>query len=147
MKLKSILKDYEKESVQLVNFQKSAVSFNQNTKPHAKLENSGILEMTLIEKYEKYLGLATMAGRSKNELFTGILDRIRKKLKVWKEKTLSAAAREVLIKSVAQAQLTYVMSVFKVPDGVIDEAHNLITNFWWGHRGTERRAHWVGERS
>ncbi|CAN0876674.1 Uncharacterized mitochondrial protein AtMg00310 [Linum grandiflorum] len=52
-------------------------------------------------------------------------------------------AREVMIKSVAQAHLTYVMSVFKIPDGIIDDIHSLIMNFWWGKKKDERRIHWL----
>ncbi|CAL1396794.1 unnamed protein product [Linum trigynum] len=99
--------------------------------------------MPIVAKHEKYLGLATVAGRSKKELFTGIVDRIRKKLKGWKERVLSVAAREVLIKSVAQAQLSYAMTVFKVPEGVLDEVHSMIMAFWWGQKGTERRVSWL----
>jgi hypothetical protein len=38
----------------------------------------------------------------------------------WKECTLSQVAKEVLIKSVAQALPTYVMSVFKLHLGLCD---------------------------
>ncbi|CAL1368219.1 unnamed protein product [Linum trigynum] len=99
--------------------------------------------MKTVEKHEKYLGLATVAGRSKKELFSTIKERVRKKLSGWKERNMSAAAREILIKSVAQAQLTYVMSVFRVPEGIIDEVHSMIMRFWWGQKGTEKRIPWL----
>ncbi|CAL1383059.1 unnamed protein product [Linum trigynum] len=143
LQLKRILHDYEPESGQLVNFQKSEVSFSKNIKPHGRLLVGGVLGMKTVEMHDKYLGLATEAGRSKKELFVELKDRIWKKLKGWKEKTMSAAAREVMIKSVAQAQLTYVMSVFRIPEGIIEEINNLMLNFWWDQRGSERRAHWV----
>ncbi|GKF22098.1 hypothetical protein Tco_0074420, partial [Tanacetum coccineum] len=41
--------------------------------------------------------------KSKKIVFQSILDKIKKKLGGWKEKTLSIAGKEVLIKSVAQA--------------------------------------------
>ncbi|CAL1389645.1 unnamed protein product [Linum trigynum] len=141
--LKGILRDYEKESGQQVSFQKSDVSFSKNVSHHRRLEIGGILGMKVVEKHNKYLGLGTVAGRSKKELFGDIVERIKKKLKGWKEKTLSVAAREVLIRSVAEAQLNYAMSVFRVPEGVIDEVQSLITRFWWGQRGEERKAHWI----
>ncbi|CAL1396674.1 unnamed protein product [Linum trigynum] len=99
--------------------------------------------MTIVEKHKKYLGLATTVGRSKKEIFAGLVDRVRKKLKGWKERVMYVAAREVLIKSVAQAQMSYAMSVFKIPDGIIDQVYSLITTFWWGQRGSERRFHWI----
>jgi hypothetical protein len=42
------------------------------------------------------------------------------------------AAKEVLIKSVAQDIPTYVMGVFKVPDRSCEEITQLIRKFWWG---------------
>ncbi|CAL1374304.1 unnamed protein product [Linum trigynum] len=141
--LKEILSDYERESGQLVSFQKSEVSFSKNVSPHNKLIIGGTLGMSIVEKHEKYLGLATTAGRSKKELFSGLVDRVRKKLKGWKERVMSVAAREVLIKSVVQAQLSYAMSVFKIPEGILEQVHSLMTTFWWGQKGSERRVHWI----
>ncbi|CAL1389097.1 unnamed protein product [Linum trigynum] len=141
--LKNILLDYEKESGQLVNFQKSEISFSENVKTHQRLIVGGILGMQIVSKHNKYLGLPTVVGRSKKEIFQGLKERVRSKLKGWKEKTLSIAERETLIKAVAQAQLTYAMSVFKILESILDEIHSMITNFYWGQRGSERRIHWV----
>ena len=58
--------------------------------------------------------------------------KLAKKLAGWKEKLLSKAGKEVLIKVVAQAIPTYTMSCFKIPDSLCDEMTNLISNFWWG---------------
>ncbi|CAL1378053.1 unnamed protein product [Linum trigynum] len=91
--------------------------------------------------------LVSEVGRSKKDLFVYLKDRIRKKFAGWKERSMSAAAREVLIKSVAQAQLTYTMSIFKVPDGILDEIHTLITRLWWGQRGEERKTPWVAREA
>ncbi|CAI0426946.1 unnamed protein product [Linum tenue] len=39
------------------------------------------------------------------------------------------------------------MSVFKVPDGILDEIHGLITRFWWGYKGEERKTPWVAREA
>ena len=57
---------------------------------------------------------------------------LAKKLAGWKEKLLSKAGKEVLIKVVAEAIPTYTMSCFKIPDSLCFEMTNLIRNFWWG---------------
>ena len=51
-------------------------------------------------QYEKYLGLPALVGRAKKQSFIYIKKRVWRKLQGWKEKLLSQASREVLIKSV-----------------------------------------------
>ena len=59
---------------------------------------------------------------------------MRKKLAGWKEKLLSKAGKEVLIKAVAQDIFTYMMSCFKIPDSLCDDMTTMIQNFWWGKK-------------
>ena len=66
-----------------------------------------------------------------------------KKLQGWKEKLLSQAGREVLIKSVIQEIPTYTMSCFKLPRGLIKELEVLVHKFWWDYSGDSRKVHWV----
>jgi hypothetical protein len=50
-------------------------------------------------------------GRSKMKTFEGIQSRVRKKLDGWKERFLSQAGKEILLKAVVQTIPTYSMSV------------------------------------
>ena len=102
-----------------------------------------ILGVPAILQYEKYLGLPALVGRAKKQSFIYIKERVWKKLQGWKEKLLSQAGREVLIKSVIQAILTYTMSCFKLPKGLIKELEIMIRKFWWGYNGGNRKIHWV----
>lgn len=61
----------------------------------------------------------------------------------WKEKLLSQAGREVLIRLVIQAILTYTMSGFNLPKGLVKELEVLIWKLWWGYNGDNRKVHWV----
>lgn len=61
------------------------------------------LNFKVVEDHERYLGLPTFVGRSKKVVFQNVMDRVWKKVKGWKERCLSRAGREVLLKSVAQA--------------------------------------------
>jgi len=70
-----------------------------------------------------------------------IKERIWKKLKGWKEKLLSQAGREILIKAVIQAIPTYTLSCFKILKGLINEIECLIRKFLWGYRGEQKRIH------
>jgi hypothetical protein len=56
---------------------------------------------------------------------------------------MSSGAKEVLIKSVGQAILTYVMGVFKLPVKLCEEITQLIRRFWWVENGGHRKVHWV----
>lgn len=59
-----------------------------------------------------------------------IVDWVWKRLSGWKEKLLSVAAKEVLIKSMIQAIPTYVMQCFLLPKGITDQILQLIRDFW-----------------
>lgn len=63
--------------------------------------------------HAKYLGLPVVLGRSKKEVFSLVKDKIWKKLKGWKVKSLSRAGKEILIIYVAEAISNDVMSCFK----------------------------------
>jgi len=66
-----------------------------------------------------------------------------KKLKSWKEKFLSTAGREILIKSVVQAIPTYVMSCFLLSMGLCEHIESMISKFWWGSKQGESKIHWI----
>ena len=76
------------------------------------------------------MGLPSLIGQNKKKSFREIKEKLAGKLAGWKEKLLSKAGKEVLIKAVAQAIPTYAMSCFKIPDSLCDEMTNLIRNFW-----------------
>jgi hypothetical protein len=71
------------------------------------------------------------------------MDRIWSKLKGWKEKNLSFEGMGVLIRAVAQAIRTYIMSCFLLPKGVCDKIDSAVCNFWWGNSETSRKIHWT----
>ena len=61
----------------------------------------GILGPMQDTRHNKYLGLPSIIGRSKIEVFAEVKERVGKKLAGWKEKMLSIGGKEVLIKAVA----------------------------------------------
>ena len=56
----------------------------------------------------------------------------------WKEKLLSSAGKEILIKAVAQAVPSYTMSCFKLPDTLCEELTGMVRQFWWGQVKEEK---------
>ncbi|KAL9661671.1 hypothetical protein QQ045_026497 [Rhodiola kirilowii] len=129
--LKSILNQYERASGQLINFEKSEISFSKNTPADIRMEVCDVLRVSQVRNHSKYLGIPLVVGQRKIEIFRDIVDKIWRKVKDWKHKFLSAGGREVLVKAVIQAIPTYMMSVYSFPRKIISEIYKLIRQFWW----------------
>ena len=63
------------------------------------------------------------------------------KFQGWKQKFLSQAGEEILIKSVAMAIPSYPVSYFKFPKSLCNHIKSKVTQFWWGQKDNERRIH------
>ena len=61
----------------------------------------------------------------------------------WKEKLLSNTGKEVLIKAVTQAVLSYTMSCFKLPNALCDGMTRMVRQFWWGQVKNEKKVAWM----
>ena len=83
-------------------------------------------------RHGKYLGLPSVIGKSKNQVFAKIKEKMANKLSGWKEKMLSLGGKEILIKAITQAIPTYTMSCFLLPKGLCEDLERMIRNFWWG---------------
>jgi hypothetical protein len=92
---------------------------------------------------EKYLGLPIPEGQVKDGKLEPTKDKLLKKCSDWNEKYMSGAAKEALVKSVAQAISTYAMSAFKFSAGLCDELSQIIRNFWWGDENDRKKFHWM----
>ena len=77
----------------------------------------------------KYLGLPTQDGRQKKERFQSVKEKLSKRISTWTEKHLSVGAKDVLIKSIAQAIPTYMMSVFHLSASVSEDLERAIRKF------------------
>ncbi|GAU35043.1 hypothetical protein TSUD_30090 [Trifolium subterraneum] len=141
--IRSIITQYQQASGQLVNYHKSELIFSKKVPQTMKQTIHHILPMAIVDHYSKYLGRPTYIGRSKTQVFNFIQDKIWKKLKGWKENYLSFAGRGTLIKAVAQAIPTYLMSTFIIPKGLCDQMESMMSRFWWGSNVDKRKIHWV----
>ena len=61
----------------------------------------------------------------------------------WKEKFISKASCEILIKTVAQAIPTYSMGLFKIPKSICDNINSILSKYWWGQTKEERKIHLI----
>lgn len=78
-----------------------------------------------------------------DKTFTGIIGHVRTKLLGWKEKFLSQAVKEILIKAVIQAIPTYSMSVFQLPKTLCRDLNSIMSKFFWGHQGNVLKVAWM----
>lgn len=130
--MQRVLLVYEKASRQQLNRTKTSLFFSSSTSIEIKEEIKTRFGAQVIKQHEKYLGLPSLVGRRKRNTFNDIKEKLGKKLVGWKEKLLSKAGKEILIKAVAQVILTYTRSCFKIPDSLCEELTRMIRNFWWG---------------
>ena len=114
-KIMDILNIYEASSGQKINREKTAMFFNSNTSQATRQSIQEFWGSSGSTNFDKYLGLPAMIGRSKRVIFNGLKERIIQPLQGWKERYLSKAGQEVLIKAIAQAIPTYAMNCFRFP--------------------------------
>jgi hypothetical protein len=89
------------------------------------------------------LGLPTAAGKVIAGVFDYVPERIRNFVNEWGENLLRCAGREVLIKAIAQAVPTYLMSCFKLSANVCKKImRTYISNYWWGSSVDRHKLHW-----
>lgn len=138
-----ILEIYNSASGQLVNFNKSGVCFSSNTSSDLKQELCNTIGMPQLSRTVKYLGLPAFLGRSKVEAYNFLLERTLLKLQGWKQKQLTQAGKEVMIKHVVQAILSYAMACFALPKKFCDKLNAHIANFWWGGDPESKGIHWA----
>ena len=119
-----ILEIYERGFGQKINRENFS---NSNTTYPLQAQIQHLLGVPVVRQYEKYLGLPALVGHAKKQSFVYLKER------VWK----------AVIKAVIQAILTYTMSYFKVPKGLVKELEILIRKFWWGYNADARKVHWV----
>ena len=89
------------------------------------------------------MGLPSLVGRNKGNTFIQLKEKLGNKLSGWKEKFLSFASKEILIKLVAQAIPAYSMSCFKIPYSICDELVGMVRSFWWGQNNEVNKMAWL----
>lgn len=143
IQVSSLLESYCNASGQKINLDKSSVFFSKGCSQGVKESMKTTLNVHNESLSEKYLGMPTDVGSSKNGAFKYLKDRVWNKVKGWMEKVLSSGGKEVLIKSVTQSIPVYSMACFKLPRGLCLHINSIIRKFWWGSKRGERKTNWV----
>jgi hypothetical protein len=137
------LKAYEKASGQQLNKEKTEIFFSRNTPLEIRQKILEIAGIPSSQRYDTYLGLPALVGKSRTTAFQSIKDKVWRRLQDWKLNFLSQAGKEVLLKAVIQAIPTYSMSVFLLPKALCSEINSLMQKFWWGHQRKEKGIPWM----
>ncbi|XP_058783149.1 uncharacterized protein LOC131657807 [Vicia villosa] len=138
-----ILDLYAKAAGQEINMSKSEVFFSRNLSVPAQEDLAKVMGVRHVLGTGIYLGLPSLIGRSKKATFSFVKDRIWKRINSWRGRYLSRAGKETMIKSVLQAIPTYIMSIFLLPDGVVDDIEKMINSFWWGGGSNGKGIRWM----
>ncbi|KAL5540518.1 hypothetical protein UlMin_043505 [Ulmus minor] len=129
-----------------VNFEKSVMSFSPNTISIVREGVRALFGILVVYAHEIYLGLPTFSMRNKTIQHGYIRDQVIKKLQGWKDKLFSMGGKEVLLKSIIQSILTYAMSCFTLPCGIIRDIEVACARFWWGSNRGKWKIHWKSWR-
>ncbi|GAU20019.1 hypothetical protein TSUD_273540 [Trifolium subterraneum] len=90
-----------------------------------------------------YLGLPIGGDSRRIQFWKPLLDKIHKRLSVWKCKNLSFGGRLVLLKSVLSSIPVYFLSFFKAPSGIISSLESILCHFFWGGCEANNKISWV----
>lgn len=141
IQISKILNSYECAMGEKVNLIKSEICFSQNIKRPMQSKLADMLGVQRVDRHVMYLGMPTLMGRNKSQCFAYIKERFWKRLQSLKGKVLSAARKELLIKTMALTIPIYMMNYFILPKYFCDDLNHLIASFWWNEYNGGKMIH------
>lgn len=129
LKVKDILAADKSASRQKVNLSKSFVSVAWGVGLELRSQIYGVLGVCKVADDGTYLGMLVSVGQNKKAVFEYIKDRIQQKVQSWSSQPLSRSGKEVMIKTVLQAILSYVMNFFLLPSDLCDEIKRILKGY------------------
>ncbi|KAK2634854.1 hypothetical protein Ddye_029646 [Dipteronia dyeriana] len=139
--IKRILGIYTGASVQVINFNKSALCVSKSVSHAIGARLGRIMGVWLVKCHERYLGLPSFTCRNKKQLFGNIREKVWKRVRGWNNRLFSSGEKEVLLKAVVQVIPTYAINLFQLPIGLVKDGHRLCNRFWWGSTEKDKKLH------
>ena len=90
---------YALGSGQVINLVKSSILFSKNVRPGLMNEISQIMGNMQTVSQGKYLGLPMVVSRTKQQIFGFVKTTIQQRMLKWKNRFLSTAGKEIMLKS------------------------------------------------
>lgn len=141
--LRAILTRYEEVSGQIINKEKSSITFSHRAPMEVKRMVHDELQIQKEGGVGKYLGLPEHFGRKKKDLFSSLVDRIKQKAMGWSNRYLSAAGKLVMLQSVLSPIPSHSMTCFKLPVSLCKRIQSAFTRFWWDDNKGTRKMAWI----
>ncbi|XP_057793331.1 uncharacterized protein LOC131009951 [Salvia miltiorrhiza] len=89
-----------------------------------------------------YLGIKVGGRMNSSVEWSCVVEKVLRKIRGWKKKSLSLAGRIVLVKSVLQAIPVFQLSFSFIPKSVIHDLNSVFGKFLWGGSGVSRSIAW-----
>ncbi|CAN1279753.1 Uncharacterized mitochondrial protein AtMg00310 [Linum perenne] len=140
--LKALFTRYQLLSGQRINYSKSSILFSKNVPRHLRIEYSRYLQIEILNASPNYLGAPCVVMKSKKETFRFLEDRVTTRLHSWKRQSLSPAGVHTLLTSVISGLPVHIMSCYRVSNTVCSALDALMSKFWWGEVGDQRKIKW-----
>ncbi|GJS62131.1 RNA-directed DNA polymerase, eukaryota, reverse transcriptase zinc-binding domain protein [Tanacetum coccineum] len=101
--------------------------------------------MKIYSQQAPFLYLGSYVGGNMHRLksWDDIIGHVRRHLSNWKMKMLSIGGRLTLVKSVLGSMPIFLMSLFKVPSGILRSLESIRSKFFNGIDGSKNKASWV----
>ncbi|KAJ4761696.1 RNA-directed DNA polymerase (reverse transcriptase)-related family protein [Rhynchospora pubera] len=123
-------------SGQMVGCDKSRIWFSRNTPDSERQCIEAILNAQPGDDMHIYLGLPITA--SKPAHYSPLINKVQSKLQAWSAKTLSQAAKVVLIKSVVEPMVLFTAVGGPLPASVSSKLNSMIRSFFWENGGKQK---------
>lgn len=114
--MKRILNRYEQISGQVVNYNKSVVTFSPNSDGENRRAVCHELGVGEAESPGKYLGIPMSIGKNRVAEFNFLMEKVDQKLQGWNNQIISRAGKVTLLKTAAQFIPNFWMRLLLVPN-------------------------------
>ncbi|KAL0804916.1 hypothetical protein Bca101_097407 [Brassica carinata] len=140
---KEVLQKYAEATGQVINLNKSSLTFGKKVDQDLKLSIQNSLGIFAEGGAGTYLGLPECFSGSKVKMLAYIQEKMKGRMSGWYTRFLSQAGKEVILKSVAMAMPIYAMSCFKLPKTTCNNLTSAMAAFRWRSTEDKGKIHWL----